>query len=141
MVALAQDRVRTFGTRAKVVRTDGGPSLPLPNGGADRFLSNFVLDILPEPEIDEVIREARRVLREGGLIGLVSLSTATGPLSAVVMAVWKVLYSVSPSLVGGCRPIQLRGRFDVHGWEIVFQRRMTAFGVSSEIIVARKKGN
>lgn len=138
MVALAQDRVRAFGTRAEVVRTDGGPSLPLPDDGADRFVSNFVLDILPEREIDAVIGEARRVLREGGLIGLVSLTKAIGPLSSLVMAVWKGLYSLRPSLVGGCRPIQLGSRFRSPEWKIVHQRKMATFGVPSEVVVARR---
>ena len=141
MVALAQDRVRAFGTRAEVVRTDGGPSLPLPDGGADRFVANFVLDILAEPEIEEIIREGRRVLREGGLICLVSLTEAVGPLSGLVMAIWKGLYALRPSIVGGCRPIQLGGRFAPPGWEIVHQRKMAAFGVPSEIVVARKRGD
>lgn len=141
MVALARERLRPFGFRAEVVRTDGGASLPLPDGSADRFVSNFVLDILPEREIDEVIGEARRVLREGGLICLVSLTQAIGPLSAVVMAVWKGLYSFRPSLVGGCRPIKLGSHFGSPGWEIVHQRKMAAFGIPSEVVVVRKRGD
>jgi ubiquinone/menaquinone biosynthesis C-methylase UbiE len=138
MVSLARERVRPFGSRAEVVRTDGGTSLPLPDGSADRFVSTFVLDILPDPEIDAIVLEARRVLRDGGLIGLVSLTDPIGPLSAVIMAVWKGLYAVRPSLVGGCRPIQLGRRFDAPGWEIVHQRKMATFGIPSEVVIARK---
>jgi len=141
MVSLAQDRVRAFGPRAEVVRTDGGPALPLPDGGADRFVSTFVLDILPDREIDQVVEEARRVLKVGGLIGLVSLTEAVGPLSGLVMAVWKGLYSLRPSLVGGCRPIDLGGRFGSPDWEIVHQHKMATFGIPSEAIVARKRSD
>jgi ubiquinone/menaquinone biosynthesis C-methylase UbiE len=141
MVSLAQERLRPFGTRAEVVRTDGGTSLPLPDAGADRFVSNFVLDILPDREIDQVVEEARRVLKEGGLVGLVSLTQGIGPISSLVVAVWKALYSFRPSLVGGCRPIHLGSRFVSPGWEIVHQRKMAAFGIPSQIVVARKKGD
>jgi ubiquinone/menaquinone biosynthesis C-methylase UbiE len=141
MVALAQDRTRAHGTRAQVVKTDGGLSLPLPAGGADRFVSSFVLDILPEEEIDGIIEEARRILRGGGLICLVSLTEAIGPFSGLVMSVWKRLHSFRPSLVGGCRPIQLSGRFDSPDWEIVHQRKMATYGISAEALVARKSGD
>ena len=141
MVGLAQDRLRAYGARAEVTRTGGTPSLPLPDGGADRFVSTYVLDILPEGETEEVIEEARRVLRVGGLICLASLTEAVGPLSALVMAVWKRLFAIRPSLVGGCRPIQLRPRFASPGWEIVHQRKVAAFGIPSEIVVARKRGD
>jgi ubiquinone/menaquinone biosynthesis C-methylase UbiE len=141
MVSLAQDRVRAFGPRAEVVRTDGGPRLPLADGCADRFVSNFVLDILPDREIDQIVGEARRVLKAGGLIGLVSLTEAIGPLSGMVMAVWKGLYSLRPSLVGGCRPIDIGGRFGSSDWEIVHQHKMTSFGIPSEAIVARKRSD
>ncbi len=139
MVSLARERVLPFGFRAEVVRTDGGTSLPLPDGGADRFVSNFVLDILPDREIDQVVEEARRVLKQGGLIGLVSLTQAIGPLSSLVMGVWNALYSFRPSLVGGCRPIDLGSRFGGPGWEILHQRKMASFGIPSEVVVARKR--
>jgi len=141
MVTLAQDRLRAYGARAEVMRTEGAPSLPLPDGGADRFVSTFVLDILPEREMEEVIEEARRVLGDGGLVCLVSLTEAIGPLSGLVVAIWKRLFRIRPSLVGGCRPIQLGGRFTSPGWEIVHQRKVAAFGIPSEIVVARKRVN
>jgi ubiquinone/menaquinone biosynthesis C-methylase UbiE len=141
MVSLAQERLRPFGFRAEVVRTDGGTSLPLPDASADRFVSNFVLDILADREIDQVVEEARRVLREAGLIGMVSLTQGIGPLSSLVMGVWKTLYSFRPSLVGGCRPIDLGSRFASPGWEIVHQRKMAAFGIPAEVVVARKQGD
>ncbi len=141
MVALAQDRLRAYGARAEVVRTEGAPSLPLPDGAADRFVSTFVLDILPEGETEQVIEEARRVLRDGGLICLVSLTEAIGPLSRIVVAIWKRLFAIRPSLVGGCRPIQLGGRFASSGWETVHQSKRAAYGVPSEIVVARKRGD
>lgn len=141
MVELAQDRLRPYGPRAEVIRTEDAPTLPLPDGGADRFVSTYVLDILPEREMEEVIEEARRVLRDGGLICLVSLTEGIGPLSGLVMAIWKRLFAVGPSLVGGCRPIQLRARFASPGWEILHQRKVAAFGIPSEIVVARKRGD
>ncbi len=139
MVALARERVRPFGHRAEVVRTEGGTSLPLLDGSADRFVSSFVLDILPDREIDQVVEEAGRVLREGGRIGLVSLTEPIGPLSSLVMTVWKALYSFRPSLTGGCRPIRLGRRFASSGWEIVHQQKVATFGIPCEILVARKQ--
>jgi ubiquinone/menaquinone biosynthesis C-methylase UbiE len=138
MVELAKDRTRAHGDRAQVVKTDGGSSLPLPDGGADRFVSTFVLDLLSDEDIDAVIGEAKRILRGGGLICLVSLTEAIGPLSGLVIAVWKRLHAFRPSLVGGCRPIQLGNRFASPDWEIVHQHKRATYGISCEVLVARK---
>ena len=44
----------------------------LPDRSFDRFISTYVLDLLSEENIDSLLSEAYRVLRTGGLLGLVS---------------------------------------------------------------------
>ena len=47
MVILAGNRLAKYGDRARVHLTDGSPKLSLPDSQFDRFISNYVLDILP----------------------------------------------------------------------------------------------
>ena len=57
MVALASDRLGPWRHRAAVTLVDGGATLPAADGGADRFVANYVFDLLG-PE--ETRRRSRR---------------------------------------------------------------------------------
>lgn len=138
MVELARIRTRSFGTRAEIVRTDGELSLPLSDSSRDRFVCNYVLDLLAAEEADEIVAEARRILKVGGLVCSVSITDGIGPLSRLVMTLWKGIYALRPSIVGGCRPVHLSRHLVSPGWEIVHQSKVAAFGVASEVFVGRK---
>jgi len=74
MVEIARGRLERFGNRASVQLTDGKPRIDAPDGSCDRFVSNYVFDLLSEADIAAVVSEAHRMLRPGGLICLASLS-------------------------------------------------------------------
>ena len=74
----------------------------------DRFVSNYVLDLLSPADIAAVLVDAHRVLRPDGLLCLVSLTHGTTRLSRAVTATLDPHPPLRPSLVGGCRPIELR---------------------------------
>jgi ubiquinone/menaquinone biosynthesis C-methylase UbiE len=138
MVDLSRRRLESFGERAEVHLTDGSPGLDLETGCFDRFVSNYVLDLLPVEEIRAVVLEARRVLRAGGLLGLVSLTHGcTGPSRALERA-WVRLHRLRPSLVGGCRPISLREFLPAPAWRVAYHDVVTSFAVPSEIVVAER---
>jgi ubiquinone/menaquinone biosynthesis C-methylase UbiE len=139
MVRLARERLAPFAERARVRLTDGSLPLPEPDGWADRFLSTYVLDLLSGDEIRAVLSEARRVLRPGGLLCLVSLTRGVNPLSRAVVTVWGALHALSPRLVGGCRPLDLEDFVrEQDGWKTRHRERLAAFGVPSEVLVAER---
>lgn len=139
MVALAQERLAAFGSRAEVVLTDGSPPTMEPDGSCDRFLSNFVLDLLSEEDIEAAVREAHRMLDDGGLLCLSSLSTGRGVLSRLTARVWAFVHAMSPALVGGCRPLALLSRLPAPEWRILHHAHLMPFGVPSEVVVARRQ--
>jgi ubiquinone/menaquinone biosynthesis C-methylase UbiE len=136
MVELARERLARFAPRAEVVGTDGGTPSDEPAHSCDRFVSNYVLDLLSEAEIRAVLREARRMLRPGGLLCLVSLSTGVGPLTRAVAGTWSWLQSLLPSAVGGCRPLDLLPFLDRTDWTVRHHAKVVAFGITSEVLVA-----
>jgi ubiquinone/menaquinone biosynthesis C-methylase UbiE len=140
MVALAENRIRPYGKRAKVVEMDGGLGFPQADACTDRFVSNYVLDILPEEDIQRVLKEAHRILRKDGLVCLVSITSGVHLISKLVMVVWKWTHALRPTLVGGCRPIELSQYLTSNDWDTTHQSIVVAFGVASEVIVARKRG-
>lgn len=138
MVQLAQQRLSPHSARATVLLAEGGPPLGEPADGYDRFLSNYVFDLLSEEEIRVTLREARRMLRPGGLLCLAGLSTGVGPLSRAVAGVWGWIQAHRPSVVGGCRPIDVTSFVRGSDWNIRFHQKVVAFAITSEALVAER---
>jgi SAM-dependent methyltransferase len=139
MVRLARERLAPFGERAQVVQTAGEPATGEPDASYDRFVSNYVLDLLSEDDIRAVLAEAARILRPGGLLCLVGLTTGCTPASRVVARLWSAVHRLSPALVGGCRPLDLTPLLPEDTWSVQTHRRLSAFGVPSEVLVARRR--
>jgi ubiquinone/menaquinone biosynthesis C-methylase UbiE len=138
MVGLARARLAAFAGRAEIVLSEGGPPASEPADSCDRFVSNYVLDLLSESDIRAVIGEARRMLRPGGLLCLASLSAPHGPFSGALMAVWSALHARSPALTGGCRPIDLLSFVNDGEWKLRHHGAFTPLGIPSETIVAER---
>ncbi len=140
MAELAAKRLGRFGGRATVRLTDGSTKLDVPDASVDRFVSNFVLDLLSNEDIDAVLAEARRVLAPGGLLGLVSLTHPFTPGSRLVMAGWRIAFALRPALVGGCRPIGLLERLEAAAWNVRHHERIARYGIPAEVLVAERVG-
>jgi ubiquinone/menaquinone biosynthesis C-methylase UbiE len=138
MVGLARARLAAFAERAEVVLSEGGPPLSEPADSCDRFVSNYVLDLLSESDIRAVVGEARRMLRPGGLLCLASLSAPHGPFSRLLIAAWSALHARSPRLTGGCRPIDLLSFVSEGEWKLRHHGAFTPLGIPSESVVAER---
>lgn len=139
MVALAKRRLASFGSRAEVVLTDGSPPTTEQESSCDRFVSNFVLDLLSEEDIPAVLREAHRMLEAQGLLCLSSLSTGRGLLASLVARGWTRVHAVYPALVGGCRPLDLLSWVPSQQWSVRHHAHLVPFGVPSEVVVAQRR--
>lgn len=139
MVELARGKLASFGERASVEKSDGEIHFPLPDGAVDRVVSCYVLDLLPEDKAREAFEEARRVLKPGGRLCLVSLTEGANLPSHIVAGLWKSVYRLNASWVGGCRPIQLETYAEETHWEVDYQTVLTPWGVPSEVLIAAKR--
>lgn len=139
MVALARKRLAPFGKRANVRQSGGLPRIEAGDETVDRFICTYVLDLLSEDDIKDLLQEAHRVLQPGGLLGLVSLTNGPTAISRFVSTVWIGLHWMSPWLVGGCRPISLSPFLTGPAWTIEYSNLVTSFGVPSEVVVAKRR--
>lgn len=139
MVHLAKRRLARYEPRAEVVLTEGGSPSGEPPDAYDRFVSNYVFDLLAEEEIQSILRDARRMLRPAGLLCLAGLSTGIGPVSRAVASAWSWIQARRPAIVGGCRPIDLRPFLLDSDWEVRLHEKVVAFGMTSEALIARRR--
>jgi ubiquinone/menaquinone biosynthesis C-methylase UbiE len=137
MIKLAKRRLERFWPRARVLLTEGEMRLDFASNSFDRFLSTYVIDLLPEGDIESLISEAHRILAPNGLLGVVSLTSGFTPLTRLVEKIWFTLYRIRPALVGGCSPVSPEA-FVKTGWKIQRLRAINSFGVPSVVLVAKK---
>ncbi len=138
MVGLARERLAQFGARAQVYLTDGTLRLAAPDAAFDRFVSNYVLDLLPSGDIALLLAEAHRVLTADGRLCLVSLTRGVSPVSRFVTSALERLHRLWPVLVGGCRPIEFSEFLAKSQWKVEYQNVVIRFGIPSEVLVARR---
>jgi len=141
MVALARERLRPWANRAEVVCAEGVLLAEGDTDVYDRFVSTYVLDLLSEDAIHAVLTEAHRVLHRDGLLCLVSLTHGQGVMTNLVSAAWEMIHRLSPTLVGGCRPIELRDLLGEDRWRIRYHEVVSAWGITSEVLVASRFGS
>jgi ubiquinone/menaquinone biosynthesis C-methylase UbiE len=138
MVTLTEARLTQYATRAQVRLTDGSPTLSLPDSRFDRFISNYVLDLLPPEDIEVLVHEAHRVLEPEGRLCLISLTYGNSWVSQGIIWLWRRIFGIHPGLVGGCRPVHLLDFISEKMWKVLHHNWVTTFGIPSEVIVARK---
>jgi len=138
MVALARQKLSNFRDRASVLLSDGNPRTSEPAASFDRFVANYVLDLLSEEDIGGVVAEAHRLLRPGGLLCLASLAPGKDMLSRAVMAAWSFLHRLNPKFVGGCRPIDLLPFVSDQRWKLRHHQGFAPYGLPSEVIITER---
>ena len=135
MADLARARLAPYGDRASVEVVTGGPPTAPPDS-VDRFVATYVLDTLSAGDIARTLDAAHRMLAPGGRLCLASLSGGEGAVSRAVGAGWRALYRLRPTLVGGCRPVEVRPLLDPDQWDVLHAERVAPRGVPSEAVVA-----
>ena len=77
------------------------------------------------------------MLRPGGLLCLSGLSSGVGLTSRIIAGAVTWTQSRFPSLVGGCRPVDLLPFLPDSEWQVQYHSKVVAFGVPSEVVVAK----
>lgn len=135
MVDLARKRTAPW-RNASVVLTDITSFRA--EARADRVLSLFVVDLMPDREIAAFLDRAHDALDDGGLLCIAGLAEGDGGIARVVSEIWKRVHDVMPAVVGGCRPGSIRRHLHPRRWRVLQARRQCSYGVCSDAVVAEK---
>ena len=139
MYSIASDRLHPWSEKIKLNLTSGSVKIDLPDNSVDRFVSNFVLDILDENEIEQLLNEAHRVLRSNGLLCLSSLDRGISEWAKIKSFCWQSLYKIRPMKLGGCRPLKLSNHLNSSKWRTIEEKVFDTKGVSSSVIIAETR--
>lgn len=135
MVSLAGSRTQQW-RNARIVRADVTQFDP---GIVDRVLSLFVVDLMDDASIKEFLRRAYDSLVQGGLLCVAGLAEGASGIEQRVSQLWKILHSMAPAMVGGCRPKPVAPHLDDEHWRVVLVEHQSRCGVTYETVIAAKK--
>ncbi|MBU7038320.1 MAG: class I SAM-dependent methyltransferase [Theionarchaea archaeon] len=135
MFYAAIERVRRAGLQDSVGLILGdGAHLPFKTHIFDAVFMSFTLELFDTPEIQVVLTECRRVLVEGGRIGVVAMSKRGR--QGIMVDLYEWAHRTFPQYVD-CRPIYVRNALEEGQFHIVDDTAMSMWGLPVEIVVAQ----
>jgi ubiquinone/menaquinone biosynthesis C-methylase UbiE len=138
MHEVAQHRLSGTSLTDRVVLVLGdGAYLPVCAASCDAVFSSFTVELFDTPELPIVLREARRVLRREGRLGLVSLELIDPP--PLMMRAYLLAHRLMPRLAD-CRPIPVIDLVQHAGFVDLDCERTTILGIPVTVVTAHVAG-
>ncbi|MEM7619784.1 MAG: class I SAM-dependent methyltransferase [Pseudomonadota bacterium] len=138
MIELARKNLKPFSPRIKLSEKDASEALPLENEAVDRCVISYMFDTFQKNDIENTLIEAHRILKKDGLLCLSSLAPISSGVSGIISKLWAKIYNFNPKLVGGCQPVDLAALLNEDFWSIEHKEHVTAYGIASDVIVAKR---
>ena len=103
-------------------------------GGIDVLINNYMFDLISFKDMDKVLTEFKRVLRNEGKLILVNMTEGERFGSKL----YDFVYKISPKTMGGCRGVKLSDRLADHGFIVEVREYYQQMLFPSEVILAYK---
>jgi len=110
--------------------------MPYEDNKFDAVFMSFTLELFDTPEIAKVLAEIRRVLRENGRLGVVSISKEE---DSILIGLYEWAHERFPKYVD-CRPIHVERSVRDAGFELEYKEKVKLMGLPGEIVIGVKKG-
>ncbi len=128
---------RRLGAAATVVVADAR-AVPLPDGGADVVTVGYLLHLIDAGARAEVLAEAHRLLRPGGMLVAVVHGSPTGRAGRAYRGVWGLLSRALPrAVIGGGPMVNLAPVVAAAGFDVEVSRRVPGL-YWSQVVRARR---
>jgi demethylmenaquinone methyltransferase/2-methoxy-6-polyprenyl-1,4-benzoquinol methylase len=135
MLDIAKGKLQKSGLSSVTCIQGDGLRLPLADKSFDAVFMSFTLELLPEEEIPVILGECRRVLCDGGRLGIVSLLQKDVPNWMERLYVWA--HRRYPRAID-CRPIPVQEMVGNSGFVLSQFQEMSMWGLAVGILVAVK---
>lgn len=134
MLQRARTRAENSVNTNYVLKLGDAYQLDYPGECFDVLLNNYMFDLIPERDIKVVLTQFKRVLHPGGRLVLVSMTRGARWFNSI----WDFIYKIRPSLLGGCRGVELEPYVKEAGFIQVRRQLVSQLGFPSEVICAVK---
>ena len=134
MLSRARERAKKSKASGYLLKVGDAYDLQYSDNSFDVILNNYMFDLIPEKDFVAILSEFKRVLRKDGRIILVNMTKGTRGFNAI----WEWLYRISPSLLGGCRGIELKPYLEEAGFNRVRREYISQMLFPSEVIYGVK---
>ena len=101
----------------------------------DLLMNSYMFDLVSFDEMDSILDEFRRVLKENGKLIVVNMTEG----KTLCSGIYNLISRISPKSFGGCRAVKLSDKLKRHGFEIRTREYHQQLCFPSEVILARKK--
>lgn len=109
--------------------------LPYPDNRFDAVFMSFTLELFDIPEIPLVLKEAKRVLKPGGR--LIVLSTSKGHGRKIYLNIYEWAHHKFPKTID-CRPIYVSESIKNAGLHIKYKEKVNIYIIPGELVVGIK---
>ncbi len=132
MLARAHGKAEKSGRANFRLSVGDAYDLQFPDDSFDLVINNYMFDLLPQQDFTVVLGEFRRVLRPGGRLAMVNMTTGQRWYNNI----WERIYRINPALLGGCRSVELRKYLEISGFIQIKREFMSQMTFPSEVIHA-----
>lgn len=134
MLARAERRAAATGQTNFRLRVGDAYALDFDDASFDVLINNYMFDLLPDKDFPRVLDEFERVLRPGGRLLMVNMTSGERWYNAL----WPLIYKVNPAMLGGCRGVSLVPYLEATGFARIEREYISQSTFPSEVISARK---
>ncbi len=130
MLVRAEKRAAKSGSSNYRLRLGDAYDLDFPDNSFDVLINNYMFDLLPQQDFQIVLAEFNRVLRPGGRLAMVNMTTGQRWYNGI----WERIYRINPALLGGCRSVSLLPQIELCGFTQTRREHVSQLTFPSEII-------
>jgi ubiquinone/menaquinone biosynthesis C-methylase UbiE len=134
MLRKAKKRVLKLSGSKYLLQQGSAFELPIEDNSIDTLVNNYMFDLIANDDMDRILIEFKRVLKDGGKLVLVNMTRG----ESLASNLYDTIYNFSPTAMGGCRGVQLSEKLRKHGFSIETREYYQQMLFPSEVILARK---
>ena len=136
MLARAEQKAAASGHANYNLRIGSAYHLPYDANRFDLLINNYMFDLLPETDFEQVLGEFGRVLQPGGRLVLANMARDGQWYNQF----WEVVYRFQPGWLGGCRGVSLLPYVQRAGFTNTKREFISQMTFPSEIIYGERNG-
>lgn len=134
MIEITKKRLKKAGLvgRAELYCGDAA-TLLFDDNTFDAVFMSFTLELFDTPEIPQVLRQIKRVLKPEGRLGITSMSKENG--ESIFLRIYEWIHNKWPKYID-CRPIYVEQSLREAGYNIKSKKKISLFRLPGEVVIA-----